>query len=379
MRNYRIIFEKLNYECIIKHMKIFPNAEQRVLYYVDNNNLSMSLSDMFSLLVGNSQITNKEEVEALKKKFNLSSREVLLNKYREYLEIDPENEEDELIYHHYFEWSIYESDINKYLNNPYYQRMKLLNIKDGDYELVTDTYKAYELFPYKDMDEEVDTFIEANSFSFFEKDFKFLALNYKGVTWMSITPNEIETMEEAVKAATGKVIVYGLGLGYYPYMISLKDEVKEIVIVENDIKIINLFKKHILPNFEHQEKISIIHGDAFEYMGKCDDFDYAFIDLWHDTFDGLELFLRAKKLEKQGKKYFYWLESSFYLLLRRCFISLMEEQLAHADESNYKKSKNITDKVINTYYEKTKSLVIRDSTDFETLLSSYNLLNLLLK
>ena len=49
--------------------------------------------------------------------------------------------------------------------------MKLLNIKDGDYELVTDTYKAYELFPYKDMDEEVDTFIEANSFSFFEKDF----------------------------------------------------------------------------------------------------------------------------------------------------------------------------------------------------------------
>ena len=59
---------------------------------------------------------------------------------------------------------------------------------------------------------------------------------------MSITPNEIETMEEAVKAATGKVIVYGLGLGYYPYMISLKDEVKEIVIVENDIKIINLFK-----------------------------------------------------------------------------------------------------------------------------------------
>ena len=360
-------------------MKIFPNTEQRVLYYVDNNNLSMSLSDMFSLLVGNSQITNREEVEALKKKFNLSSREVLLNKYREYLEIDPENEEDELIYHHYFEWSIYESDINKYLNNPYYQRMKLLNIKDGDYELVTDTYKAYELFPYKDMDEEVDTFIEANSFSFFEKDFKFLALNYKGVTWMSITPNEIETMEEAVKAATGKVIVYGLGLGYYPYMISLKNEVKEIVIVENDIKIINLFKKHILPNFEHQEKISIIHGDAFEYMEKCDDFDYAFIDLWHDTFDGLELFLKAKKLEKPGKKYFYWLESSFYLLLRRCFISLMEEQLAHADESNYKKSKNITDKVINTYYEKTKSLVIRDSTDFETLLSSYNLLNLLLK
>ncbi len=49
-------------------MKIFPNTEQRVLYYIDNNNLSMSLSDMFSLLVGNSQITNKEEVEALKKK-----------------------------------------------------------------------------------------------------------------------------------------------------------------------------------------------------------------------------------------------------------------------------------------------------------------------
>ena len=185
-------------------------------------------------------------------------------------------------------------------------------------------------------------------------------------------------MEEAVKAAAGKVIVYGLGLGYYPYMISLKDEVKEIVIVENDIKIINLFKKHILPNFEHQEKISIIHGDAFEYMEKCDDFNYAFIDLWHDTFDGLELFLRAKKLEKPGKKYFYWLESSFYILLRRCFISLIEEQLANTPESAYQKSKSVTDKTINKFYEKTKNLVLKDISQVQDLLSDSSLLKFIL-
>ena len=40
---------------------------------------------------------------------------------------------------------------------------------------------------------------------------------------MTITPDEIETMKEAVDQAFGNVLTFGLGLGYYAYMVSEKD------------------------------------------------------------------------------------------------------------------------------------------------------------
>lgn len=40
-------------------------------------------------------------------------------------------------------------------------------------------------------------------------------------------------------------------------------------------------------------------SDAFDFMAGMagdsqDAYDYAFMDLWHDTADGLELYLKAK-------------------------------------------------------------------------------------
>ena len=45
-------------------------------------------------------------------------------------------------------------------------------------------------------------------------------------------------------------------------------------------------------------------------------YDYAFIDLWHDTADGLELYLKAKRIENKlhtagsQTKFAYWVEKS---------------------------------------------------------------------
>ena len=111
-------------------------------------------------------------------------------------------------------------------------------------------------------------------------------------------------------------------------------------------------------------------------LGK--EYDYHFVDLWHDPFDGIELYLKSKKLERKGQKYFYWLESSFFALLRRCFLSLIEEQLANAGEECYQKSKNITDKIINKYYKNTKNLVITNKKQLRDLLSDNYLLELIL-
>ena len=356
-----------------------PTLDNYIDSLIETNYLNMSLSDMFSEIIGNRSITNKKEIETLKAKFKQSDINLLGNKYFEYWELDDENEEDNDIFNNIIIPSIKECDLNKYLDNPYYKRIKLDKICDGDYTLEMDHYEPYELFPYKDMGYEKDSFLELNSFSFFTERFDFLSINHKKVTWMSVTPNEIETMEKAVSDAKGKVIVYGLGLGYYPYMISLKDDVKDITIIENDKNVINLFNKYILPLFEHKEKIKVIECDAFDYMSNHDDFDYAFIDLWHDPYDGIELFLRSKKLEKPHKQYFYWLESSFYILLRRCFISFIEEQLANVESDNYHKSSSVTDDIINTFYSKTKNLVIESVSQLQDLLSDSSLLNLLIK
>ena len=344
---------------------------------IETNNLNMSIGDMLSELVGNRSVASIKELTLLSEKFHRPIRDLLIDKCFDYYELDDESEDDVEIFDQYIANSIVETDVKKYLKNPYYKNIKIKNINYNGYSLREDHYEPLELFSLYDMSRD-GNFHEINSLSFFKERFPFISLDYKGITWMSITPNEIETMDKAVKEARGKVIIYGLGLGYYPYMISLKEEVKEVVIIEKGKNILDIFNKYLLPQFEHKEKIKVVYDDAFDYMKKDNSFDYAFIDLWHDPFDGLSLWIKAKKLEKKGHQYFYWLESSFYLLLRRCFLSLIEEQIAEAPESGYTKAKNITDEIINKYYFLTKDLEIKNKSQLDDLLSDSSLLNLLL-
>ena len=137
---------------------------------------------------------------------------------------------------------------------------------------------------------------------------------------MTITPNEIETMKEAVDGAIGNVLAFGLGLGYYAYMVSEKENVENVTVVEINEDVIKLFNKYILPQFKHAEKIKIIKADAFEYAknyitpGK---FDYVFTDLWHDVSDGMDMYLKMKTFEKQSPKtvFSYWIEKSILCYL----------------------------------------------------------------
>ena len=86
------------------------------------------------------------------------------------------------------------------------------------------------MLPYDDIDIK-DNFIEVSKIGYFNKSFKYLVVNKNDVTWMSTDPNEINTMKDAINNAKGNVLVFGLGLGYYAYMISLKKEVKKITII----------------------------------------------------------------------------------------------------------------------------------------------------
>ena len=346
---------------------------------LDINELNLSISDMLVSLLGNQDITNKKEIETLIKTSGYQEKEVLMSIVAEYLDFDLSFEDNEEVFTRYIADIIEPLDINKYLNNEYYQLFKDTKAKENNYELVIDKYAPYELFAYKDMTTFKDSYIEKNSLGYFKDEYPFLALNYRGVTWMSVTPNEIETMEGATKEVKGNVVIFGLGLGYFAFMASNKYDVKHITIIENDKYIISLFNKYIFPKFKNKDKIEVIYTDALDYINNPITQDYAFVDLWHDPFDGLKLFLKFKKIEpKSNCKFLYWLESSFYLLLRRCMLSLISEQLEGFDDSHYKIKENINDEIINKYYFLTKNLTISSKDDLSKLLSDKTLIDLLI-
>ncbi len=99
---------------------------------------------------------------------------------------------------------------------------------------------------------------------------------------MTITPNEIETMKEAADEVNGRVLTYGLGLDYYAYLVSEKENVASVTIVDSNEDVIQLFQQYILPQFKSAAKIQIIKADAFDYAQKqmqYGKYDFVFTDL----------------------------------------------------------------------------------------------------
>ena len=219
----------------------------------------------------------------------------------------------------YFNRAITKLDPWVYRDDPYYRNIKIPHIKLGDWTLGEQSYAPYEGFIWKDIT--VDGYREIPNVGFFDTKFSFPAVFEKGVEWMAIKPNEIETMREPIAKAEGNALVFGLGMGYFAYMISQKTEVKSVTIVERDEHMSRLFCEYILPQFENKDKIRIIHADAFEFMKQqhSEKYDFAFVDLWHDVSDGVELYIKMKKLEHlmPGTHFEYWIEKSILLSVRR--------------------------------------------------------------
>lgn len=227
--------------------------------------------------------------------------------------------EDRKLFSHYFEHSIHRLEASTYYDNPYYKQIKIPTIQIGNSELKYEQYKAFEGFVCNDIIQ-TEEGRQIPQIGFFETEFRYPAVLENDRIWMTITPNEIETMKEAVDQAFGNVLTFGLGLGYYAYMVSEKDNVETVTIVEMNEDVIHLFTKYILPQFQNAHKIKIIQADAFEYAEEHlskEKYDFVFTDLWHDVSDGIDMYLRMKQLEKESPdtEFMYWIEKSILCYL----------------------------------------------------------------
>ena len=263
-------------------------------------------------------ITN-DMVNALTEDGRISREEALVAILSEVFGLDFDNGEDRILIRDYLVPSIRLLDAEKYRQNPYYKNIKIPDAKDGGWELRTESYEPYRAVICGDMIFG-DDFIEVPPLGFFTEKFYFPAVLEDGNEWMTLTPVDLDTSDEAILAAKGKVVTFGLGLGYYTYMVSEKDSVESITVVERSPDVIKLFKEHILPQFSHPEKVKIVMADAFEYAEKImpdEHFDLAFVDTWRDASDGAPMYRKMRALEhlSPDTKFLYWIEG---FLISRC-------------------------------------------------------------
>ena len=355
-------------------MKIENNSAliKKIRSIIDVNVVNMNVADLLMEIFNHVEICDEQEIKQYIKE-GLNEKEAIFEVIYDFYGFKHTNENDDVLIPYLLN-NLKKLNPDNYLNNPYVKSINKEG-KFGKYKLKYLSYEPYQLFAYDDI--KIDEYRENSQIGYFDKKFSYLALTQGNNVWMSLNPNEIETMKPFIEKGKGNVLVLGLGMGYVSYMLSLKSDVKSITIIEKDPEIISLFNKLIYPNFKHQEKIKIIQDDAVEYVKKSQKqagYDYIFADLWHDPEDGLELFIKLKNIDE---KIDCWLNVSMYALLRRCMITLLEEQLDGYQENEYKFAKTYTDKVINIYYQKTKNLHISKYEEIENLLKDDTLLSLL--
>ena len=300
-----------------------------------------------------------------------NEKEMLEAIYR-YLEVEDDQEAIDFI-NPYIVNNLEKLDYEKYANNDYAKAIKGVGrYKDCSLEYLS--YEPYQVFPSDDIS--LDGYKEVNHIGYFDKKFNYLALLKNNEIWMSLNPNEIKTMEPYINKAKGHVLVLGLGMGYVAYMMANKKEVKDVTIIEKDSNVINIFNNLLWPSFNNKEKIKIINDDAINYLKqKQNRYDYIFADIWHSPDDGLPLFLKIKKINRNID---CWLEVSMYALLRRCMFTLLYEQMNNYKEGNYLKAKITTDEVINKLYFKTKNIEIKSEKELERMLRQETIVDFLI-
>jgi tRNA threonylcarbamoyl adenosine modification protein (Sua5/YciO/YrdC/YwlC family) len=286
-------------------------------------------------------LITKEMIDILTEDGDITTEAAFVAILSEAFALRFDDPEDRVLIRDYLTHSVRLLDPEKYENNPYYKNIKIEELKDGNWEFRWESYAPYRGVIAADM-KIYDDFKEIPPLGFFDKEFRFPAVLEDGNEWMTLTPVDLDTCEEAIAKAHGNVVTFGLGLGYYAYMASEKPEVKSVTVVELSSGIIRLFEKHLLPQMKNGHKIQIVNADAFDYATLAMpsmDFDVAFVDTWRDASDGTSMYTRMKELECLSPKteFMYWIENFLRSRLRA-------ERFAELYAMYENKSKNLPEK-----------------------------------
>lgn len=196
-------------------------------------------------------------------------------------------------------------------------------------------------------------------------DIDVIQLYKDNISLMKLTPREIESSYGVISFAYGKVGIVGLGLGYVAQEIAKKKEVKEVIVYEVSEEVINLYNQNFQPN----EKIKIIKGDAFK--AEREEFDFFYVDIYEYklTSKVVEDYKAFNKLH-EIEEYAFWgvehfllsckYEDIVWVYIPENWISLSKKAYESLDASGY----------IKEYKPLDENLVKRILLEFKEVLNS---------
>ena len=260
------------------------------------------------------ELINRDMINALTEDDEIDVKSAIVAILTELFGLDFEGSaEDRRLIREYLTPSVRILDPKRYTENPYYRNIKIPSVTDGSWELRREAYEPYRAVICDDLFIGEDL-CEIPPLGFFTERFEFPAVLEGGNEWMTLTPVDMDTCETAIKKAHGRVVTFGLGLGYYAYMAALKDEVESVTVIEKSADVIRLFERYIFPYFPKKDKVKIVNADAFEFAERVmpeEEFDYAFVDIWRDGSDGAVAYEKMKPLEALSPKteFSYWIKN----------------------------------------------------------------------
>lgn len=240
--------------------------------------------------------------------------------------------------------------------------------------------KTHETLPFEFFQSYNNSFNTENPFlhiktGFFKEKVSYPVLLENNKVWMSIVMSEILSMQKEIEKAHGNVITYGLGLGYYTFMVSEKENVDTVTVVEMNEEVIRLFKEQMLPYFPNKDKIRIIKEDAFTYIKSQEDnmYNFAFADFWKGVEDGVFLYLKLLPSTQKLKntEFDFWIERCFMeYYFRPVLIKMLYEKAFKKNINIYEPSKSIQKlKKDFEHFIKKQNIIISSEKDVDTLIS----------
>ncbi len=202
----------------------------------------------------------------------------------------------------------------EWIDSRYHKNIKLDKIGDSHFSYRNEIIKGNELFNYsciqKDPNRELNDYLMLRAL---DEDVSSIYLLQDDEDWMLDAPSEAMTNDPIAKIAHGNVLTFGLGIGYFPYMCMLNDQVQSITIIEKSQELVDMFNKCIYPQFPHQIPVNIVVGDAYDYYNKeyLEQYDFIYSDIWHSNDDGLECITKLlEQYHNQDKDIHFWIEDS---------------------------------------------------------------------
>ncbi len=216
---------------------------------------------------------------------------------------------------------------NPYIKNIHIDEWRMANV----YLTNQEVYEAYKTYNYSERKRDAKTLTTLYDFCYFKENIPIPSLGtvFPPDKWMGVEPSEINSFSSFIEEASGRVLLMGCGLGYVAYMLSLKEEVEEVTIIELNPYIKKMFETYLKPQMNR--KISIFEGDALAFLEheNLSMYSYCSVDIWHGAMDMFPIYLKCLRLEERhpNTKFHYWLEDDLHRAMETLWILLTEQYL----------------------------------------------------